>query len=215
MLLEAIKTAVKNYIPVAGNKIKRGDHVNANDEMISALYYSDWGIPKPFFSSTLPPEGYVWCNVPGQTVNVADCHPSFVSTMGPMFLVFGGDGVTTIGIPYIKPGSSLIQAGIPPLYAYATLELGASAGEFSHQLDLTESPVHNHPNGIADDNGSFFVYNKVTTGMPGNATNTIVGENNARTYQGLTGNAGGDSGVTMPHNNMPPYFVVNYILRIK
>ena len=41
MLLDAIKAAVRTYIPVAGNKIKRVDHVNANDTMISALYYSD------------------------------------------------------------------------------------------------------------------------------------------------------------------------------
>jgi hypothetical protein len=41
MLLEAIKNAVKNYIPLAGNKIKRVDHVNANDKIIEELYYSD------------------------------------------------------------------------------------------------------------------------------------------------------------------------------
>lgn len=207
MLLDAIKTAVKTYIPVAGNKIKRVDHVNANDTMISALYYSDWGIPKPYFAYTLP-EGYVWCDGSTPTVPISDCHPEFIAIMGSMYPIYGGIPGETIGIPYIPNGSSLIQSG-------GSFELGAIGGEVGVTLNNTEMPIHNHPNGVADDGTTLFVYGGTTTGMPGSATASIQQENNARIYQGFTGNSGGLVGTTLPHNNMPPYFVVNYILRIR
>ena len=224
MLLDAIKAAVRTYIPVAGNKIKRIDHVNANDTMISELYYSDWGMPKPYLANTLP-EGYVWCNVPAQTVNVADCHPAFVAKMGPMFPVYGGDGLTTIGIPYIPGGSSLVQAGSIVIgSSFTTIELGAVGGAAGVALDITESPAHAHYmfsegssriGDIRDDaNKNKTVAREATSTSDGN-NDYLMYVNNDVATRGKTSTVGGISGVTQAHNNMSPYFVVNYILRIK
>lgn len=224
MLLDAIKAAVRTYIPVAGNKIKRVDHVNANDTMISALYYSDWGIPKPYFSYTLP-EGYVWCNIQGQTVNVADCHPAFVEIMGPMFPVYGGDGVTTIGIPYIPGGSSLVQTGSIVIGSnFTPIELGAVGGAAGVVLDLTETPAHAHhmfsegssrTGDLRDDaNKNKTVAREATSTSDGN-NDYLMYVNNDVATRGKTSTVGGYYGSTQAHNNMSPYFAVNYILRIK
>jgi hypothetical protein len=67
--------------------------------------------------------------------------------------------------------------------------------------------AHSHYNGIADDATALFVYSAVTTGMPGSATNTIVAENNAKTYQGTTSSSG--SGTV----TYPPYFALAYIMK--
>ena len=206
MLLDAIKAAVRTYIPVAGNKIKRVDHVNANDTMISALYYSDWGIPKPYFSYTLP-EGYVWCNIQGQTVNVADCHPAFVEIMGPMYPVYGGVPGETIGIPYIPGGSSLVQIG--DIYignTLTTIELGAIGGTAGVTLTDEQSGLPAHQHRITD----------ISSDNSGDNINTLGIENaDVRNNTVYKTDMVAAKDAAQAHNNMSPYIGVNYILRIK
>lgn len=206
MLLDAIKIAVKNYIPVAGNKIKRVDHVNANDTIISELYYSDWGIPKPFFSDILP-EGYVWCNQQNQIVNVSDCHPKFVEIMSHMYPVYGGDGITTIGIPYIPGGSSLVQIGdISIGNTLTTIELGAIGGAAGVTLTAEQSgsPAHQHR------------ISKIASDSSGEAKNALqIMNTNTLNTSILNTDMSIGTNAAQAHYNMSPYFAVNYILRIK
>ena len=206
MLLDAIKIAVKNYIPVAGNKIKRVDHVNANDTIISELYYSDWGIPKPFFSYILP-EGYVWCNQQNQIVNVSDCHPKFVEIMSHMYPVYGGDGITTIGIPYIPGGSSLVQIGdISIGNTLTTIELGAIGGTAGVTLTDEQSGLPAHQHRITD----------IASDDSGDNINTLWLVNaNTRNSTVYKTDMVAAKDAAQAHNNMSPYIGVNYILRIK
>lgn len=206
MLLDAIKIAVKNYIPVAGNKIKRIDHVNANDTIISALYYSDWGIPKPYLGTVLP-EGYVWCNIPNQTVLRSDCHTNFISVMqGP----YPGNGSTTLDIPYIKPGSSLIQDGTDTTSGI-TFTQGNDGGEVNHTL--TESELASHTHIQNPHNHRIYTYEGAGNGVIAQDNNEYSESQyyNTSSTQATNQAAGGGQ----PHNNMSPYFVVKYILRIK
>lgn len=91
------------------------------------------------------------------------------------------------------------------------VSMGFSAGEINHILLTNEIPAHQHNNGIADDLTSSFVYNSTTVDMPGNATKTLETGSNARTYQGKTSSVGSGLG----HNNMPPFLVINYIIKAK
>ena len=220
MSIQTIKDTIKNTILPQGTKIKRAKHLEANDAIIdglySELYYSDWGVPKPYFSNTLPDEdAYVWCNIPNQTVNVADCHPKFVEIMGPMYPIYQGDGVTTIGIPYIPGGTSLVQTGIGTT---RTFELGASGGEEKHILSVGELPPHSFKIVIAGNNNESPLRNNTEASLvdirddrgDGNNDYALDGKVGTPTL-GKTNTVG--SGYD--HENMPPYFVVNYILRIK
>ena len=88
--------------------------------------------------------------------------------------------------------------------------MGATGGEITHLLTTGEIPAHYHNNGMADDEGSMFVYGATSAGMPGLAYKSIDGESTPRTYQGKTSSIG-DGGA---HNNMPPYITMSYIIRV-
>ena len=217
MSIQTIKDTIKNTILPQGTKIKRAKHLEANDAIIdglySELYYSDWGIPKPYFSNVLP-EGHRWCNIPAQTVDIAECHPEFIARMLSM-TVHGGDGVTTIGIPYIPGGTSLVQTGIGTT---RTFELGTIGGKEKHILSVGELPPHSFKTVIAGNNNEPRLRNNTEASLvdirddrdDGNNDYSLDGKVEIPTL-GKTNTVG--SGYD--HENMPPYFVVNYILRIK
>lgn len=80
-----------------------------------------------------------------------------------------------------------------------TYQNGATGGEANHTLTVSEMPSHNHTI------GKYW-----NTSVGGNAT---MGSN--ATGIGLTNNTGvGLAGNNEPHNNMPPYLVVNAWKRI-
>ena len=202
MLLEAIKNSVKNYIPLAGNKIKRVDHVNANDKIIEELYYFDWGIPKPYLGAALP-EGYVWCDGTTPTVLRSNCHAKFIEAMSTNY---PGDGSTTIDIPIIKPGSSLIQSGTD-ITSGVMFTQGTSGGEVKHLLTTTETPIVPHTHTLKYDKA----YQR--TEDPRETASGAYGIQVSAIQEQTVSTISTSTNSPVAHNNMPPYFVVKYILR--
>jgi hypothetical protein len=88
--------------------------------------------------------------------------------------------------------------------------LGATSGSATHTLLESELPEHSHLNGIADDTSSLFVYGASSFGMPGLATRTVTSENLGRNSQGITSKVGTGEA----HNNMQPYIVQLYIMKL-
>lgn len=84
----------------------------------------------------------------------------------------------------------------------STFALGQTGGEINHTLTIDEMPSHSHPQSLI---GSDQEPN-------GAAYNWVNSNNNRYLYSGndLAISAGGDQ----PHNNMPPYLVVNIWKRI-
>lgn len=77
--------------------------------------------------------------------------------------------------------------------AGGTYALGSTGGETTHTLTIDEMPNHSH---------------SITTGTAGYSSSFLPGVQQSGTYQ--TSSVGG----SQPHNNLPPYYALYYIMRI-
>lgn len=84
--------------------------------------------------------------------------------------------------------------GMFPLGVSSSYPLGSSGGEESHALTVDELPSHNHEVQVRG----------------GTGTQARAAAANSTTTTAVAGSryTGGD----FPHNNMPPYFAVNFII---
>lgn len=92
--------------------------------------------------------------------------------------------------------------------------MASEGGEEAHALTTGEMPAHNHPQNATNTTGEYYwVSNQVTA--------QTVGENITTTTPNLTGweftrsQTVASQGGNTPHNNMPPYTVVRYIIKAK
>jgi len=120
------------------------------------------------------------------------CDGSAVSrtTYSNLFSVIGtyygaGDGSTTFNLPDLR-GRAPFGVG-----ASGIVNIGEKGGEQMHTLTVAEMPSHNHS-----------LRNTGTTASPSSGYAAGRGS-------GWTGYTGGNK----PHNNMPPYQGVNYIIK--
>lgn len=126
--------------------------------------------------------------------------------------ILGHDGGGNIVLPNLQ--------GRFPLGTSGTHPLKEAAGEETHILLAAESGQRAHKHTLTDP-GHFHTYPAAPTtlgasGAPGGTL--IVGSSTANaTASKTTGITMADSPVLngAPHNNMPPFFVVNFIIRAK
>lgn len=125
------------------------------------------------------------------------------------------DGQGTITSPDLR-GRFILSLGQGPLGS-ANNTIGYTGGEENHTLTTNEIPSHNHSindpghnhnwtsGAEGDDNGSGGSFSEFTY-APG-FNNSVIQSNTT----GITvNNTGGDQS----HNNMPPYYVLAYIIKI-
>ena len=136
------------------------------------------------------PSGWLACR--GAAVSRAT-YPALFAVIGTRY--GPGDGVTTFNLPDLR-GRFLSGAG-------ADADVGDTGGEAEHTLTVDEMPAHGHDlGGVRQDGGTGTSRNSLvgTTG-----TVDIVPAND--TY-GVRARGGGQ-----PHNNLPPYIEINFIIR--
>lgn len=163
------------------------------------------------YFGTTPPEGFLFAD--GSAVSR--------TTYADLFAVIGttygaGDGSTTFNLPDKRERVSVMyKSGSTNGTTGATLgTLGAKGGEFKHTLTTTEIPSHTHAltrqqwyssdTVVNSNTGSIFSWKSGTGGTTSAA------------YQGASeGNGVQNTGGGTAHNNLQPYLVCNYIIKVK
>lgn len=148
------------------------------------------------YAGAAAPEGWLLCD--GRAVSR--------STYAGLFNVIGtrygvGDGSTTFNLPDLR-GRFVLGTGQGVGLTNRTL--GSVGGEEAHALTLPEMPAHQHnsPTAANTSPGSYEVPPISGGGINGFASYDYGGA-------APTSSAGGNA----PHNNMPPYLALNYIIR--
>lgn len=131
------------------------------------------------------PSGWLLCN--GANISREDYSDLF-DVVGTSF--GSGDGSTTFALPDLT--SKFIYG------ASDSSDFNEKGGEEAHTLTINEMPSHNHSLTAHGSDGT------------GNMVSQSIGNGGSRVVAGwVIGNTGGNQ----PHNNMPPYQAINYIIK--
>ena len=156
------------------------------------------------FGGNFAPTGWATCD--GQLMSISQ-NTALFSLLGT---VFGGDGKSSYGLPNL-------QGSVPIAWGQGSgltdRVLGESSGTPSVTLLQSEMPVHTHAiNAYADDPAD------VNTPSPAVILGATAGLNlYSPTKANTTMNAQDLSiyGSSLPHNNMPPYLAVTFIIAMQ
>ena len=142
-------------------------------------------------SFVFAPKGWAVCN--GQLLPINQNQALF-SLLGT---TYGGNGQTNFALPDLR-GRAAMHMG--------TNTLGSRFGEEAHTLTQSEMPQHNHFVNCSTQNGNAADINILAALSEGYTT-----PNDLTTLQPATvTNPGG----SQPHQNQPPYLVLNYIIAL-
>ena len=163
---------------------------------LAAVGVTPLGVPMPFCGLAAP-ACYDLCD--GQTLAIAD-YPALYAAIGSAF----NTAPDANGNPYAAPAAGYFR--LPDLrgrfivgYNAADTDynaLGKAGGEKLHALTEQELPPHRH---------SLFLQNSGTRFTGGGSASEL------NSGAGQTGSTGGNEA----HENRPPYYTLNYIIRIQ
>ena len=180
------------------------------------------------FAGSVAPTGYLLCD--GSAVSRTLYHSLF-QIIG---ITYGsGDGSTTFNLPNLK---GKFAVGFDSSQAEFD-SLSETGGEKTHTLTIAEMPSHNHggltqatgahTHTITDPGHTHSYINQPNTQNTDNAfatesaaDNSSVSQTTGSSVTGITINSAGlhahvidSQGGGQPHNNLPPYIVLNYIIK--
>jgi microcystin-dependent protein len=124
---------------------------------------------------------------------------------------YGGDGKSNFALPNLQ-GSAPLQQGQGP--GLSLRDLGEIGGEQSVTLLQTEMPAHSHGVQAATSGGQPGPGNNAwASGLKGTAANYAPssGPTNVQMSPVATSINGGN----LPHNNMPPYLALTFIIALQ
>jgi microcystin-dependent protein len=144
-----------------------------------------------------PPVGWAMCN--GQILPLSQ-NTALFSLLGT---TYGGNGTSNFALPNLQ--------GNVPLHRSGDFPQGATGGETTHTLNISELGAHSHPMmGVASPNGT---QRTITGNLPG-ATNANL---YSTTPSGLMDPNAVTPSVSggQPHNNLQPYLVLNFCIALQ
>lgn len=153
------------------------------------------------FGGNFAPRGWAFCD--GQLLPIA-AYSALFSILGT---TYGGDGITTFGLPDLR-GRAAIHAGHGP--GLSPYGLGETGGREDVTLTVRELPSHTHATRTAYSTGPG------TTASPSGAVNAeaeedIYGASDATD----TGPSTGATGGSIPFDIRQPWLGVNFIIALQ
>lgn len=142
-----------------------------------------------------PPKGWAMCN--GQLLPINQNQALF-SLLGT---TYGGDGRQTFALPNLV-GRTFLHAG-------GGFTLGQSGGETSHTLTINELPTHTH---VVSANSAPGTLATPLNNVPAQGAKAAYG---STPDQLMNPSAVNTVGGSQPHENMPPYLVLNFIIALQ
>ena len=153
------------------------------------------------FGGNFAPRGWALCD--GQLLSI-NSHSALFSILGT---TYGGDGRSTFGLPDLR-GRFAMHAGTGS--GLTPRQLGHKSGAETVTLTTNQIPSHSHAleasRGTADSNNPTDNY----LGVPG----VPVYENDAPNVT-MGSKSIANTGGGQPHDNMPPFQVVNFIIALE
>ena len=155
------------------------------------------------FAGLRAPAGWAFCD--GRTLPVAQNLPLFQL----IHFTYGGDGQNFFAVPDLRGRMPIGYGKTASGFAYQPGEIG---GVESVTLTLAQFPKHTHNARCSNQNGN--------SDSPANnywaKSGALQYNSDANTVADLqmNGKSIQSEGKGLPHNNMPPYFALNFIICI-
>jgi len=157
------------------------------------------------FPGNFAPTGWALCD--GQVMPISQ-NTALFSLLGT---TYGGDGKSTFALPNFQ-GSAPVQAGQGP--GLSNYDLGQAGGEPTVTLLSSEMPLHTHT--VRCNNGSGDVNTPTNnTWCKSHTGKTPLNMYAAASNTTMNPSAVSLAGGNLPHNNMPPYLVLTFIIALQ
>ena len=160
-------------------------------------------------SFNFPPKGWATCN--GQFLSINQNQALF-SLLGTQY---GGNGQTTFALPDFR--------GRVPLHVGSGYIQGQAGGQEAHTLQILGLAAHSHWLPASSDEGDLREPTRATEDGPvlnafaASDSVAYASNGNGTMHSGIAGSTGivGNTGGSQPHNNMPPFLVLNFIIALQ
>ena len=158
------------------------------------------------FPLNFAPVGWAFCN--GQLLPISQ-NTALFSLLGTFY---GGDGKSNFALPNLQ-GSAPLDMGQGP--GLSPRNIGDTGGEQTVTLTLNQIPSHTHQaTGVAANGGTASPANTTwATAHSGPKTKDNVYSTTAGSTMNATALA--VAGSSQPHDNMPPYLVLNFCIALQ
>ncbi len=155
------------------------------------------------FAGSFAPRGWAFCD--GRLLSIAQ-NSALFSILGT---TYGGDGMSTFALPDLRGRAPI---GYGQANGLTPRSLGEIGGAEQVTLNMTQLPSHNHPVNVhSQDVGDKPSPSGNYLATPDRRGNSYSDQSPDST---LAPASIGSQGGNQPHQNMPPYLAISYIIAL-